>query len=121
MPLRSLRKVFRMSMVSANWIPLVKVMVPRLGKPDHLRELTRDRRGKLTVERIWSSFKAKVSSMTSRFDAERDVICETLLTTRLPVMRLMPERSMGSTVPVATAMLPEKVVQPDRPVASPRF
>jgi hypothetical protein len=45
----------------------------------------------------------------------------TLLTIRLPFRTLMPSSAMSSVVPVATAMLPEKVEHEARPVASPAF
>jgi hypothetical protein len=46
---------------------------------------------------------------------------ELALATRLPLSFWMPLRAMSSVVPVAIAMLPEKVEHEARPVASPAF
>lgn len=44
-----------------------------------------------------------------------------MLAIKSPVMWVMPSRAMLSLVPVAMAMLPEKVVQEARADASPAF
>lgn len=60
-------------------------------------------------------------SISSRLSALMRLMLELSVATKLPSIFLMPLRAMSSVVPVATAMDPEKVLQPASPVASPAF
>jgi len=63
----------------------------------------------------------KESVMVWRVEPEREVMPVTLLAIKLPWIFWIPSRAMLSVVPVAMAMLPVKVVQPERADASPAF
>ena len=62
--------------------------------------------------------KLNVPSMVARLPASKEGRPITFSTGRSPVIFWIPSRARGAVTPVATVMLPEKVVQPAMAVAS---
>lgn len=99
----------------------VKPMLWRLGRAFHLIELTFLSLGKSTPFR-----RVRPSKFISPLSCSRSVAPMRLMlalagATRLPLRTLMPPKEMSSVVPVAMAMLPEKVEQVATADASPAF
>lgn len=75
----------------------------------------------MSDDRIWQLLRVKLPPISRMLSAPKVVMFGAFSTTILPVTARTSGMLIASVVPVATAMLPEKVSHEARAVASPEF
>lgn len=88
---------------------LVKTNSWSAGRPDQSMDLTMVKAGKLSDDKTVKFPRWKVSSMDVNVVLEIPGRFRALSAYKLPVISLIPDKSMLSAVPVAMAMLPLNV------------